>query len=89
MQDDTIDSNESKNYINGVQALEDLIKIQCSDGNWNHDEYMHGMANGMILTLSLFKNGDVDFLEAPKVWGKDIHTKSNIPSVATGDENNV
>tara|TARA_R110002110_G_scaffold127177_4_gene305970 strand:+ start:1007 stop:1279 length:273 start_codon:yes stop_codon:yes gene_type:complete len=57
--------------LQGVEALEDLLKVQCSDGNWDYDEYMHGMANGMILALSLFKAGEVKFLEAPDVWGKD------------------
>jgi|GEM_PF-5756981 len=57
--------------LQGVEALEDLLEVQCSDGNWDYDEYMHGMANGMILALSLFKAGEVEFLEAPEVWGKD------------------
>lgn len=57
--------------LQGVKALEDLVEVQCSDGNWDYDEYMHGMANGMILALSLFKAGSVEFLDAPEVWGKD------------------
>lgn len=51
-----------------IKALDDLVKIQCSDGNWNFNPYMHGMANGMILALSLFKGVDVIFLEPPEVW---------------------
>ena len=65
------DPVEAVVMLQGVEALEGLLKVQCSDGNWDYDEYMHGMAKGMILALSLFKAGEVEFLEAPEVWGKD------------------
>jgi len=54
-----------------ISDLEDLLKIQCGDGNWNYDPYMQGMANGMILAMSLFKGVAPEFLDAPEVWGKD------------------
>jgi len=60
------------NYHMMVQTLEDMTKIQCTDGNWNYDAYMHGMANGMIFALSLFQKGDPEYLEAPDVWISDI-----------------
>jgi len=56
----------------GVEALKDLLKVQCANGNWNYDAYMHGMANGMILAMSLFTRGAPEFLEAPKVWLESI-----------------
>lgn len=57
--------------FNGVSTLEDLLKIQCSDGNWNYDPYMHGMANGMLLAMSLFKGGECQYMEAPPQWLRD------------------
>lgn len=54
--------------IKSIGTLEDLTKVQCSDGNWNWDPYMHGMANGMILALSLFKNGCPEYLPPPETW---------------------
>jgi hypothetical protein len=51
-----------------IECLKDLTKTQCSDGNWNYDPYMHGMANGLILALSLFQSGTPQFLEAPEDW---------------------
>jgi len=57
---------------NSLQTLRDLTQVQCSDGNWDHDQYMHGMANGMIFALSLFEAGEPEYLEAPKEWGKDL-----------------
>ena len=53
---------------NNLQTLRDLTQIQCSDGNWNYDPYMHGMANGMILALSLFEGGEPEYLESPTEW---------------------
>ena len=53
-------------------SLEDqiarVIETQCSDGNWNYDAYMHGMANGMILIQSIVTGKSPTFLEAPEQW---------------------
>ena len=48
------------------QNLDDVLDIQCSDGNWDYDPYMHGMANGLILAKSIVTGKDTDFLEAPE-----------------------
>lgn len=60
-----------KTTAKAIESLKDLLKVQCADGNWNYDPYMHGMANGMILALSLFEGGTPDFLEAPEEWLED------------------
>ena len=49
-----------------LQAMDDVIKIQCSDGNWNCDSYMHGMANGMIMMRSMFSSKSPEFLDKPE-----------------------
>jgi len=51
-----------------INSLEEITGIQCSDGNWNCDPYMHGMANGMILSLSTITGKEPEFLEAPSRW---------------------
>ncbi len=58
-------------FKKALDNLDELIKIQCSDGNWDYDPYMHGMANGMILCRSLFGDGDKtpEYLNTPKEWG--------------------
>jgi hypothetical protein len=48
--------------------MQEIIAIQCSDGNWNYDPYMHGMANGMIYANSLFLDLEPKFLDSPKMW---------------------
>ena len=59
-------------YKKIIGKLDDLVKVQCSSGNWNYDPYMQGMANGLILAQSLFKGNEPKFLEAPEEWLKDI-----------------
>ncbi len=54
-----------------LNKLEDLVKVQCADGNWNYDPYMHGMANGMLLVQALLYDKEPKFLEAPKEWLRD------------------
>ena len=51
-----------------VKELEKMTDVQCSDGNWNFDPYMHGMANGMIFSLSLMKDEEPKYLDPPKKW---------------------
>lgn len=55
-------------FESSIRTLRDLVAVQCSDGNWDYDPYMHGMANGMILALSLFDNKPPEYLEAPAKW---------------------
>lgn len=69
------------------KALDDLLDVQCADGNWNHDAYMHGMANGLILAKSLFSNKRPEFLDAPKVWGEDIKTEYVVEPLSETTEN--
>lgn len=63
---------------NKIKSLEEITDIQCQDGNWNYDEYMHGLANGMILSLNVLED-DFDnpytgqkskrpLLDAPDKW---------------------
>jgi hypothetical protein len=52
-------------------SIQSVLDIQCADGNWNHDPYMHGMANGMIMIAAMVDCVDPDFLQAPETWGRD------------------
>lgn len=59
-------------YDRMLEALIDATNDQCSDGNWNHDQYMHGMANGLIFACSCFGKGIPEYLEKPDVWLEDL-----------------
>jgi uncharacterized coiled-coil protein SlyX len=56
-----------------LKGLNEIIDIQASDGNWNYDPYMQGMANGMLLARHTILGllGDVPYKEAPEHWLKD------------------
>ena len=56
---------------NSLQTLRDLTQLQCSNGNWDYNSYMHGMANGLIFALSLFEAGEPKYLDAPIEWLED------------------
>ena len=72
-----------------LEKLKEMTGVQCSNGNWNYDPYMHGMANGMIFCLSLMEDKDPEFLEAPEVWLHDKRSDGLVESDAipdTGEE---
>ena len=74
------DQDKLKIYENSIGTLKGMIKVQCSDGNWNYDSYMHGMANGMIFCLSLFTNERPEYLSAPEKWLKDEYFTDEVQS---------
>lgn len=41
-----------------MSKLDNAIKIQTSKGNYDANEYMKGMANGLILAEAILKNKD-------------------------------
>lgn len=43
------------------QALKDVHRVQGMQGNWNYDDYMCGMFNGLELALSMLENREPDF----------------------------
>lgn len=51
-----------------IEKLENAVSIQKADGNWNYDQYMHGMANGMIFALAIMKGEEPVYLAAPDEW---------------------
>ena len=65
-----MDKNDFNERCN---ALRDLIEIQGRDGNWNYDEYMHGLYNGLVVAASVISssdNSDPYLREAPETWLK-------------------
>lgn len=51
-----------------ANQLREMVKIQCQDGNWNYDSYMHGMANGLLLAMSAIDGSAFEGLSAPEQW---------------------
>lgn len=71
-----------------IDALRDLVRVQCANGNWNHDPYMHGMANGLILALSLFQSGRPEYLNAPVVYLCDLPQEAATAPAGTSQDQN-
>lgn len=57
------------------EAIDEMIKIQLTDGNWNYDSYMHGMANGLLVAQAvMYDLHDFEGLSAPDKWLCDRET---------------
>lgn len=48
-----------------MEEIRELVKIQGKDGNWNNNEYMRGLFNGMELILATIENRKPEFKESP------------------------
>lgn len=66
--------NLTQKLMINIKALEDITDVQCSEGNWNYDPYMQGLANGMILSLAIIQDKAPKFKGAPIKWMKDIES---------------
>ncbi len=44
---------DNYNISQRLEDLKNIVKIQCSKGNWDVDEYMRGMANGLMLAWNI------------------------------------
>ena len=45
-----------KEYQHKSENLINVRDIQCTDGNWGANEYMRGMANGLILAVAIMED---------------------------------
>ncbi len=70
-----------------IEKLREMVKVQCTDGNWNYSEYMHGLANGMICALAIVTDEDPKYLSAPEEWLCD--KESDLTCVVTADSAGV
>lgn len=55
-----------------IKKLNEIIAVQCTDGNWNYDEYHFGLANGLILAKSVLTGEEPEFMKKPDEWLRDI-----------------
>lgn len=69
-------------------VIRDLLKIQGSNGNWNYDEYMWGLYNGMELALATMETREPEFRSTPKDgFIKDKIPKDFVPEIVSYDYN--
>lgn len=49
-----------------LAEFDEMLAIQCTDGTWNYDPYLHGMANGMIFMKSLVDGQEPPYKEVDR-----------------------
>ena len=50
-----------------IRRMNEIKGIQGQEGNWDCDEYMRGMFNGMEILMATYENRDPNFKE-PKAY---------------------
>jgi hypothetical protein len=58
-----------------IEIMKEVLEIQGYEGNWNYDEYMYGMYNGMEFMLSIAEERKPNYKKAPNEWAKDKSIK--------------
>lgn len=60
-----------------VRKLCEMKEIACVPGTVDYDPYFQGMANGMIVALSIMNNDEPSFVGSPKEWGYERREGGN------------
>ena len=61
-----------KDIETALGKLEQLIAVQTTNGNWNYNSYMMGLANGLIVARAVITDVEPVFLVPPEQWLEDI-----------------
>lgn len=48
-----------------IKKLKEVSDVQSMDGNWDFSRYMLGLANGLILAVSIMEDTEPEFLDEP------------------------
>lgn len=62
-----------------IERVRDVFKIQGENGNWNCNQYMHGLYNGLALALSILEDKEPEYRAAPKEWLDDRKPVDGLP----------
>ena len=52
---------------NNLEKVNDILKVQGNDGNWNQDNYMCGYFNGIELAVAIMENREPKFRQIKKI----------------------
>jgi hypothetical protein len=75
------EESSTKSFSQKLKELQNCVDIQCQNGNWNYSEYMRGMANGLILALTIMTETQPIYREVPV--GGYLDQKTAIPENIT------
>ena len=54
----------NKTTLEALKQLREVHEAQGRDGNWDYDQYMRGLFNGLELALAIFEGRDPVYREA-------------------------
>ena len=66
--------------------LKDLTLIQTSYGNWNYNEYMRGMANGMILAVAIMEDKEPKYFDEPDKYECEENGERRSPEATEAEK---
>jgi hypothetical protein len=70
---------KAENELAAIRAsaadIDKAVDVQLTDGNWNYDPYMHGMANGLLFAQACLRDTTPEYLDAPTLWKGDKHNQ--------------
>ena len=72
--------------IEYFRVAREMLAVQGANGNWDYDEYMHGLYNGMEFVLSLIEGREPEFRKAPNRFKKYNSFREGLKS--TGEAKN-
>src|SRR6185312_9547205 len=76
---DTDSLEEKRVNLTKEEMLDEMrimLEIQGENGNWNYDEYMHGMYNGMEFMLARFEGREPVYRSKPEKWLSAGHIRN-------------
>jgi hypothetical protein len=62
-----------------IQRLREVHAIQGDEGNWNYDNYMVGLFNGLELALAIIENREPEFRETQTPTAYDLANSNSKP----------
>lgn len=54
---------------NKLEEAKKMLEVQGTHGNWDYNEYMHGMYNGMEYVIAILEDREPIYKDAPEEWG--------------------
>jgi len=57
--------SDIKEFGRIVKKCQNMTDSMITDGSYDHNEYMRGMANGMKILMAVLTNKEPEFIEAP------------------------
>ena len=72
----------NKDNMSRIGILKGITSECYTAGVWNHNSYMHGLLNGMILSIGILEQIEPKF---PKPTGMGTGLQFNSPSISNSD----